>query len=241
MGSGSGADGEMDHLIASSDPEHPANHICTLCRSFYTLGWVTGTGGGVSIKHGPHIFIAPSGVQKELMKPTDIFVMEHATRNYLRKPPVLKPSACTPLFLAAFDRGAGSCIHTHSQWAVLVTLVVERDTLARGNSAGEACFEIERIEQIKGIPKGRNKEGMLGYYDRLSIPIIENTAHEEDLTQSLEAAMEEHPDTYAVLVRRHGVYVWGDSMQKAKTQAESLDYIFRLAIEMKRLDLPWIQ
>jgi methylthioribulose-1-phosphate dehydratase len=28
---------------------------------------------------------------------------------------------------------------------------------------------------------------------------------EEDLTESLEAAMEKYPDTYAVLVRRHGV------------------------------------
>ncbi|KAL8714765.1 MAG: hypothetical protein Q9220_001278 [cf. Caloplaca sp. 1 TL-2023] len=241
MGSEGSTDEGMDHLITSSDAEHPANHICTLCRNFYTLGWVTGTGGGVSIKHGPHIFIAPSGVQKELMKPSDIFVMEHATRKYLRKPPVLKPSACTPLFLAAFDRGAGSCIHTHSQWAVLVTLVVEKEALAAGKSAHKACFEIEQIEQIKGIPRGRSKDGMLGYYDRLIIPIIENTAHEEDLTQSLEIAMEEYPDTYAVLVRRHGVYVWGDSVQKAKTQAESLDYIFRLAIEMKRLDLPWIQ
>lgn len=28
---------------------------------------------------------------------------------------------------------------------------------------------------------------------------------EEDLTHSLEEAMEKYPDTYAVLVRRHGV------------------------------------
>jgi hypothetical protein len=28
---------------------------------------------------------------------------------------------------------------------------------------------------------------------------------EEDLTESLEVAMEKYPDTYAVLVRRHGM------------------------------------
>jgi methylthioribulose-1-phosphate dehydratase len=38
------------------------------------------------------------------------------------------------------------------------------------------CFEIEKIEQIKGIPKGAGKEGNLGFFDRLRIPIIENTA-----------------------------------------------------------------
>lgn len=77
-----------DALIHSSDPLHPANHICSLCRKFYDLGWVTGTGGGVSIRHGEHIFIAPSGVQKELMRPSDLFVMEFETRKYLRRPAV---------------------------------------------------------------------------------------------------------------------------------------------------------
>lgn len=37
-----------DHLIQSSDLEHPANKIPALCRNFYNWGWVTGTGGGVS-------------------------------------------------------------------------------------------------------------------------------------------------------------------------------------------------
>ncbi|KAF5849735.1 hypothetical protein GGP41_005198 [Bipolaris sorokiniana] len=130
-------------------------------------------------------------------------------------------------------RGAGCCIHTHSQWAVLVTLLVERDF------GKDACFEIEEIEQIKGIPKGRGKQGNLGYYDRLRIPIIENTAHEEDLRESLEEAMEKYPDSYAILVRRHGIYVWGDNVHKAKTQCESIDYILQLAVEMKKLGLPW--
>jgi len=159
-----------DSLVTSTNPEHPANLICELCRKFYTLGWVTGTGGGTSIKEDDHIFIAPSGVQKELMSPDNIFVLSHSTRQYLRKPPILKPSACTPLFLAAFDRGAGCCIHTHSQWAVLVTLLVESE---KGN---DACFEISNIEQIKGLPRGKGKEGMLGFFDTLRLPIIENTA-----------------------------------------------------------------
>lgn len=145
----------------------------------------------------------------------------------------LKPSACTPLFLAAYEQGAGCCIHTHSQWAVLVTLLVERDL------GKEACFEIECIEQIKGVPRGKGKQGNLGYYDRLRIPIIENTAHEEDLKESLEEAIRRYPDTYAILVRRHGIYVWGDNVQKAKTLCESLDYIFQLAVEMRKQQLLW--
>ncbi|KAJ3027697.1 Methylthioribulose-1-phosphate dehydratase, partial [Rhizophlyctis rosea] len=35
---------DPDALVRSTDPEHPANLIPELCRLFYTLGWVTGTG-----------------------------------------------------------------------------------------------------------------------------------------------------------------------------------------------------
>lgn len=128
-----------------------------------------------------------------------MFVMDYPSKTYLRKPAVLKPSQCTPLFLAAFDKGAGCCIHTHSQWAVLVTLLVEREF------GKEGSFEIEHLEQIKGIARGRGLTGSLGYFDKLVVPIIENTAQEEDLTESLEEAMERFPNTYAVLVRRHGM------------------------------------
>jgi methylthioribulose-1-phosphate dehydratase len=190
----------------------------------------------------------------------DIYVLELSKqvdpkqRIYLRSPPSLKPSQCTPLFIAAFTkRGAGCCIHTHSQWAVLVTLLLENQ------SSNKKLFEINNIEQIKGFGKGFQKQGALGYHDTLRIPVIENTPHEEDLTESLEAAMDQYPDTYAVLVRRHGVYVWGETVHKAKTQCErlaqalfqnveliftdefpSLDYLFQLAVEMKKLGLPWL-
>jgi methylthioribulose-1-phosphate dehydratase len=176
------------------------------------------------------------------MKPSDLYVLSlrlqnpPSPRTYVRSPPSGRPSQCTPLFLAAFTkRNAGCCIHTHSQWAVLVTLLLEADA----DSGRRKVFEINNIEQIKGFGKGFAKSGNLGYHDTLRIPVIENTAHEEDLTEFMEEAMEEFPDTYAVLVRRHGVYVWGDNVHKAKTMCESLDYLFQLAVEMRKLSIPW--
>lgn len=81
------------------------------------------------------VYIAPSGVQKERIKPEHMFVLPypqptapspHTDRVFLRAPPThfgLKESACTPLFWNAFDlRNAGACIHTHSQHAVMATL-----------------------------------------------------------------------------------------------------------------------
>ncbi|KAI0025355.1 methylthioribulose-1-phosphate dehydratase [Xylariomycetidae sp. FL0641] len=241
--------GTNDHLVVSQDQNHPANLIPSLCAKFWTLGWVTGTGGGCSIRDGDLVYIAPSGVQKELMKASDLYVLSLAAqaadlrnRVYLRSPPQGRPSQCTPLFLAAFTRrGAGCCIHTHSQWAVLVTLLLEQSPPVSASwPESNRVFEINNIEQIKGFGRGAGKPGNLGYHDTLRIPVIENTAHEEDLTEFLEEAMERYPDTYAVLVRRHGVYVWGDNVHKAKTMCESLDYLFQLAVEMRKLGIPWM-
>lgn len=69
------------------------------------------------------------------------------------------------------------------------------------------------------------------------IPIIENTARESELTGRLRLAMEQYPETQAVLVRRHGVYVWGKTWIQAKTQAECYDYLFEAAFKLRQLGI----
>ncbi|PIA15218.1 putative methylthioribulose-1-phosphate dehydratase [Coemansia reversa NRRL 1564] len=213
-------------LVRSEDKLHPANLIPELCRQFYQLGWVTGTGGGISIREGTNVYIAPSGVQKERIEPSDLFVLALQTREVLRSPPPpIKPSACTPLFYNAYSmRNAGACIHTHSQNAVLATMLYGDE------------FVISHQEMIKGIRRGQSKSN-LRFFDTLRVPIVENTAEEEDLTNRMAEAMEKYPETCAVLVRRHGVYVWGESWEKAKTMAECYDYLFELAVKMKQLGI----
>ncbi|KXS10199.1 Methylthioribulose-1-phosphate dehydratase [Gonapodya prolifera JEL478] len=219
----------MDSVITSSDPEHPANLIPELCRQFYHLGWVTGTGGGMSIKDKENdlIYIAPSGVQKERMKPEDLYVVT-PTREVVRAPPParkLKPSQCTPLFFNSYIlANAGACVHTHSQAAVMVTLLYSD------------VFRITHQEMIKGIRRGSTGTA-LRYYDTLEVPIIENTAEEEDLRDRMAEAMKRYPESCAVLVRRHGVYVWGDSWEKAKAMTECYDYLFEITVKMRQMGL----
>ncbi|HXL72532.1 MAG TPA: class II aldolase/adducin family protein, partial [bacterium] len=61
---------------SSLTPQQTRELVCELCRNFYNLGWASGTGGGISIKEGGKIYMAPSGVQKERLKPEDIFVLD---------------------------------------------------------------------------------------------------------------------------------------------------------------------
>ena len=91
---------------------------------------------------------------------------------------------------------------------------------------------------IKGV-RVRGMGPTLSYLDTLEVPIIDNTPNEEDLKDSMAEAMVKYPNAPAVLVRHHGVYVWGKLIaanplsipmkylpssgadwEKAKTQAE---------------------
>lgn len=206
------------------DKEHPRILIPELCKQFYDLGWVTGTGGGISIRQGHKIYIAPSGVQKERICPDEMFVQD-ISGNDLELPPEekkLKKSQCTPLFMCAYTRrNAGAVIHTHSKFAVMVTL----------HWPGKE-FRVTHLEMIKGI-KNQKLGKAYRYDDELVVPIIENTPFEEDLKEELDKTILAYPETCAVLVRRHGVYVWGDTWQQAKTMTECYDYLFDIALQMK--------
>ncbi|BES93566.1 Probable methylthioribulose-1-phosphate dehydratase [Nesidiocoris tenuis] len=206
-----------------NDKEDPLVLIPELCKQFYHLGWVTGTGGGISIRQNEKIYIAPSGVQKERIESDDIFIQNIQGEDLLLPPAhkKLKKSQCTPLFMCCYTaRNAGAVIHSHSKSAVLATL------LYPGKE-----FRVTHLEMIKGI-KNQEKGRCYNYNEELIVPIIENTPWEEDLTESLAKAIQEYPQTTAVLVRRHGVYVWGDTWKSAKTQAECYDYLFDVACQM---------
>ena len=49
--------------------------------------------------------------------------------------------------------------------------------------------------------------------------------------------MRRYPKADAVLVRRHGVYVWGATWEAAKTQAECYHYLFDAAVRMRGIGL----
>lgn len=207
--------------------------ICELCRQFHALGWVSGTGGGMSIRAAEGVWIAPSGVQKERLEPDDMFLLREVWDRVevLEAPrdPALLISECQPLFFHAYRlRNAGAVLHSHSIWAVLAARLAGVSSSQDG-APGE--FVSRNLEMQKGL-RGH------GCFDALRVPIIPNTAREAQLGESLAAAIEAYPDVDAVIVAGHGIYVWGRDWVEAKTQAECLDYLLRVAVEGHRLGLP---
>jgi len=197
----------------------PRIEIVEACQLFYRLGWVSGTGGGMSIMQDGRIYVAPSGVEKEKLAPEDIFVLDTIGEIVEAPSGDLKLSQCTPLFMAAYiQRDAGAVLHSHSVHALMASI------------AFEDVFRCTHLEMMKGI------EGT-EYGDMLEVPIIENTAHECDLADALSAVIDLYPKSNAVLVRRHGVYIWGRDAVHAKTQAECYHYLFEAALKMQALGI----
>ena len=226
-----------NEAVATIDDVHEQAYavrslIAQLCETFYQMGWATGTGGGCSIRvlhpieqDRWRVFVAPSGIQKEDMIGNDIFELD-MDRNVVVPPKTvgLRQSACTPLWYVVYKhRPTATCvIHTHSMNAVQATLLDpnEQSTFVR----------ITHLEMLKGV-------GNHGYDDYLDIPIIDNRPTEDLLASQLEDVIQKYPKCNAVLVRRHGIYCWGDTWEQAKTQCESFDYLFDCIIKMKLLNI----
>eukprot|EP00668_Euglena_longa_P012079 GGOE01014506.1.p1 GENE.GGOE01014506.1~~GGOE01014506.1.p1 ORF type:complete len:569 (-),score=161.11 GGOE01014506.1:310-1800(-) len=189
---------------------------------------MSGTGGGVALRCGggdqQMVYSTASGLQKEDMVGADMFTLAMDSGAVLApEGSKLKCSSCKPLWLIIFRLRpkARAIIHTHSKYAQLASML-------GGDSATE--FRITHLEMIKGV-------GGHAYDDELVVPIIHNRPSEELLSDQIEAAVQAYPKCNGVLVRRHGLFVWGDSWQQAKAQCECFDYLFETAVFGKILNI----
>lgn len=219
------------HPNYSEEGEAVKSLMSQLCETFYTKGWFPGTGGGISIRMGlgtkdaPFtVFSTPSGIQKEDMLAQDMFELD-MHQNVIRPPttPGLQLSSMTNLWYLIYHlRPSVSCvIHTHSMNAQLATLLDATEETP--------VLRLTHLEMLKGV-------GNHSYTCMLEIPIIDNQTSENLLEPDMKQALEDYPKCNAVLVRRHGVYVWGDSWEVSFSV--SLIYILLISTYMNGMCLP---
>jgi methylthioribulose-1-phosphate dehydratase len=69
-------------------------------------------------------------------------------------------------------------------------------------------------------------QGVATHEHREWIPILENDQDMPRLACAVAEVLERNPDAHAVLLRRHGLYTWGETLVEAERHVEILEFLF---------------
>jgi len=189
--------------------------LAALAHNFYTRGWVLGTSGNFSavLSRDPmRLAITSTGLDKGSLTP-EHFLEVGDTANVVRGEG--KPSA-EALLHVAIVRGskAGAVLHTHSVWS----------TILSGTFASRGGLALEGYEMLKGL------EGVRTHQHREWLPILENSQDMVELSQRVSQVLRENPGLHGFLLRGHGLYTWGSSLQEAKRHVEILEFLMEVLV-----------
>jgi methylthioribulose-1-phosphate dehydratase len=187
--------------------------LAELGHNSHARGWVSGTSGNFSavVSRDPFCMaITATGLDKSSLTPEQI-VRVDANGAVIEGPG--KPSAETAVHLAiveAFE--AGAVLHTHSVWSTIISDL----HAARGG------VWIEGYEMLKGL------QGVSSHTHREWLPIIENDQDMRRLAGVVEATLGQHPEAHGFLLRRHGLYTWGEDLAQAKRHLEIVEFLLEV-------------
>lgn len=201
--------------MTDSNEEHisKANFLAQIGRDFYRRGWVLGTSGNFSAVTNQtplRLLITASGNHKGQLTAED-FVQIDETATVLTG--AGRPSDETHLHLALVgQRGAQSVLHTHSVWSTILS-----DAFAK-----DGGLKIAGYEMLKGLAGVRTHE------HEEWLPILENSQDIRALAAKLETMLQTQPQMHGFLLRGHGLYTWGQSIQEAHRHVEILEFLLEV-------------
>lgn len=190
-----------------------AGQLAELGQSFYRRGWALGTSGNFSAvfsREPLRLAITCTGVDKSELAPEQIVAVDAWGQVIAGKS---RPSVETRLHLAiAQARLAGAVLHTHSVWS---TILSEAFAPAGG-------LALEAYEMLKGLA------GVTTHEHREWLPILENAQDYSALAHTVEETLARSPHAHGFLIRRHGLYTWGNDLAEAKRHVEILEFLLEV-------------
>jgi methylthioribulose-1-phosphate dehydratase len=206
-------------LHNASDPRAA---IVAAAKYFHDRGWMLGTAGNLSAKLADDSFwITASGKSKGELTEQD-FIRMKPDGSIEKSQENLKPSAETSIHEAVYALfpEAKACYHVHSVEANLVSNFTQADRL-----------QLPTLEMIKGFGIWvENPDCQMALFENhLDVPKI-GQAIRDRFTQ-------EAPQLDALLIRNHGVTVWGRSTEEARNRIELAEYIFRYMVQARQVGL----
>jgi methylthioribulose-1-phosphate dehydratase len=86
----------------------------------------------------------------------------------------------------------------------------------------DGALVIEGYEMLKGLA------GVASHEHREVVPILENDQDIPRLAVRVGETLDRHPDAHAFLLRRHGLYTWGETLADAERHVEILEFLFEV-------------
>jgi methylthioribulose-1-phosphate dehydratase len=172
---------------------------------------VPATSGNFSVRAGHHIFITPTGLDKGTLMPADLLEIDPEGRAVAGKG---KPSAETGLHTVIYRERpkAHAILHVHTIW----------NTLLSGRFVEAGFVAIEGYELLKGLA------GVSTHEHLEKVPILGNTQDYGLLSANLAGALHGFPGAHGVLLSRHGLYTWGESVAEARRHLVALEFLFEV-------------
>ena len=187
------------------------NELAAIAKSFYGRGWLLGTSGNLSavVQREPlRLAMTPSGVDKGQLTAGQLLSIDANARVVSQDGG--KPSDESLLHLQIVKkRGAGAVLHTHSVW----------NTILSDLYASEGGLKIEGYEMLKGL------QGVRTHEHSEWLPIVENSQDMPALAESVGQILNKHKPAHGFLLRRHGLYSWGENLAQAKRHIEILEFL----------------
>jgi methylthioribulose-1-phosphate dehydratase len=188
-----------------------ASDLASIAKSFHARGWLLGTSGNLSavVQREPlRLAMSPSGVDKGELTAQQVLTIDGNAR--VVSDDTKKPSDESLLHIRIVkERGAGAVLHTHSVWNTMLSDLY-------GDKGG---VSIEGYEMLKGL------QGVKTHEHREWLPIIANSQDMPTLAETISATLAQHTAAHGFLLKRHGLYSWGDNLAQAKRHIEILEFL----------------
>jgi methylthioribulose-1-phosphate dehydratase len=198
-------------LIVTVHAADVAEQLAEIGRRFDARDWVLGTSGNFSVvlsREPLRLMMTRSGIAKGTL--TADGIVEIDADGTPLQPGAGKASAEALLHVEiARVRRAGAVLHTHSIWS---TVLSDRHASAGGLAIGG-------YEMLKGL------EGVSTHEHREWLPILENDQDMTRLAGRIRQVLTEHAACHGFLLRRHGLYTWGDTLPEAVRHVEILEFL----------------
>ncbi|MHC0038647.1 methylthioribulose 1-phosphate dehydratase [Pseudoneobacillus sp. C159] len=177
--------------------------------------WFMGTSGNLAIKvldEPLQFLVTASGKDKRKRTDEDFLLVDGFGQPAI--PTHLNPSAETLLHVEIYQKtNAGCSLHVHT---------IDNNVISEiYGDLGEVTFMGQEL--IKAFDKW--EEDAI-----LTIPIIHNHAHIPTLAREFSEHI--HSDSGAVLIRNHGITVWGRTSFEAKKILEASEFLFRYQLRL---------